>query len=72
MNPKKPVAVFLGGALIAVIGTHEARENPHVERRQYEEAPRLTQELVLSTATGSHFDSLLPHDFQPIKVKITL
>jgi hypothetical protein len=51
MNFRKPVAWVITGSMAEVVAHCEARENPHIEQRQYEEIPILTYESPLSTAT---------------------
>jgi hypothetical protein len=63
MNYRKPVVWIVTGAMAGVAASVEARENPHVEQRQYEEIPSLTYESPLSTATATISYSLLPGDF---------
>jgi hypothetical protein len=72
MNTSKPITWIVGGALVAGVGICEARENPHVEQRAYEEPPRLTYDLANSTATMSIGHLLLPEDFQPVRLKVML
>jgi hypothetical protein len=62
MNYRKPVVWTITGAMAGVAASVEARENPHVEQRQYEELPTLTYESPLSTVTATIPYSLLPGD----------
>jgi len=64
MNVRKPVVWIVGGALVSGVWVCEARENPHVEQRQYEELPRLTYDLGNSTATVSGSILLMPDNFR--------
>lgn len=63
MNYRKPVVWIVAGAMAGVATSVEARDNPHVEQRHYEEIPSLTYESPLSTATFTVSYSLLPGDF---------
>jgi hypothetical protein len=63
MNYRKPIIWIVTGAMAGVAASVEARENPHVEQRQYEELPTLTYESPLSTATTTISYSILPDDF---------
>ncbi len=63
MNYRKPVVWIVTGAMAGVAASVEARENPHVEQRQYEEMPSLTHESPMSTATSAISYSLLPGYF---------
>lgn len=62
MNYRKPVVWIITGTVAGVAASVEARENPHLEQRQYEELPTLTYESPLSTATSAISYSLLPGD----------
>jgi hypothetical protein len=63
MNYRKPVVWIITGAMAGAAASVEARENPHVEQRQYEEIPSLTHESPLSTATSTISYSLFSGDF---------
>lgn len=65
MNYRKPIIWIVTGAMAGVAASVEARENPHVEQRQYEELPTLTYDSPLSTATTTVGYSILPGDFSP-------
>jgi hypothetical protein len=63
MNTRKTMAWVVSGSLVVAVGIYEARENPHIEGRQYEEPSRLSYEFPNSTATMTMLGSLLPEDF---------
>jgi len=70
MNTKKTMAWVISGTLVTAEGICEARENPHIEQRQYEEPPRLSYEFPNSTATMTILGSLLPEDFYTTPVRL--
>jgi len=70
MNTKKTMAWVISGSLAAAVGICEVRENPHIEQRHHEEAPRLSYEFPNSTATVTILGSVLPEDLStPVRLK---
>ena len=63
MNFKKPGVLIITGSMAAVVRSHEALENPHVEPRQLEETPSQTYEFPNSTATATIVYPLFSGDF---------
>ncbi len=47
----KSAPIIITGALLSGLAVIEGKEPYHIEPRQYEEPPKLTYEIAVSTAT---------------------